>query len=115
MRNVINVLLAEINAEQLMAVLLEVADTEPTEVVRAFDKVLGAAPAVDGVPLEVHQECQRLCDDELQDAAIKHLRNATGQGLFEAKDWIESYCYGGQMAVNRDADDDAWPEWDGQS
>jgi ribosomal protein L7/L12 len=100
MKNVIHKLLESVDAEQLMQIIEKLARTAPSEVLEAFDDVLGGKTGEGWITISSDVSTAKISDIDYQIvkdnmhnnqkvSAIKHLRESTGWGLREAKEWVE--------------------------
>lgn len=97
MKHVVNTLLGNVTADQLMEVLLKVADEAPIEVMTAFNEVLAPVKTVDiehdGTKATIANACyaaiSQLMSENKKVSAIKELRFATGWSLKASKEWVE--------------------------
>ena len=97
MQNVVDKLLANVTADQLMEVIVRVTRSAPEAVLEAFDHVLDGELVTitwDGataqIPKTAYADVEAFCTGGKKVAGIKELRHHTGWGLKETKDFVES-------------------------
>jgi hypothetical protein len=93
MRHVNRLILNGMSGVQLETLMLELLKHDSDTVLRILDGILGNAGVADGISASVFTQAEEYCNDNKKVAAIKIIREETGWGLKEAKDWVEDKFY----------------------